>query len=74
MFFKDDVDAGVALVVNTAVIEDFAVCFCWGSGVAGASPAVLPHQDQTHKHDLVCGFVDAGIPVRVGRISGKVAP
>lgn len=74
LFFKDDIDAGVAVAVHTTVVEGSALSFWWGSDVAAHSPAVLPHQDQSNKHDLVQGCLDPGVSVRVGRVSGKVAP
>lgn len=73
LLIKDNIDAGVALTVNTTVIEGFAISFCRGTDISAAPLGVLPHQDQSSKHDLVQAFL-AGISVGVGRIFGKVAP
>lgn len=62
LLIKDNIDAGVALKVNTTVIEGLAVSFCWGTDMSTASLGVLPHQDQSSKHDLVPAFL-AGVSV-----------
>lgn len=63
MFFKDDIDAGVALVVNATVIEGCAASFWRGPNIAAASLGVLPHQDQSNKHDLSQASFVPGISV-----------
>lgn len=63
LLFKDDIDAGVALRIHTAVIEAFAAFFGRGPGVSASSSGVLPHQDQSHKHDLVLAPFGSGVSV-----------
>lgn len=74
LFFKDNINAGVAYWVHTAIIEGFKVAFLWGPDIAAMSLGTVPDQDQGNKHDLSLSAGWYGVLIRVGGIFGKVAP
>lgn len=73
LLLEDDVDAGLAHLINAAVVEGFTVRLVGGPDVSGAPAGVLPHQHQGHKHGPGGAALHAGVSVRVGGVSGKVA-
>lgn len=74
LFFKDNINAGVAFWVHTAVVEGFTVPFWWGPDIVASSLGRVPDQDQGNKHDLSLSAAQSGILIWVGGIFGKVAP